>query len=144
MIQLLMNEKTLKSIDVWQIKILGIIMRNRMLQESETKSSLISNEIMSSLLTRVSLMMNKKVKKQRNLLKQLVVQKNLDFLREMCLPSIEELLLLTNYYDLPLNLISNSINIDKMNLLQFMIEFKQRSPQKNVEFILNLWKILFS
>lgn len=115
-------------------------------KSNDQASMIISTEILNSLLIKTKMIMNKKIIEQKNLLRKLLVEKNLNFLQESsCIASIEELMLVAVYYDLPLNIFDNSINLEKMNLLQFFTEFKKRKVhQKEMEseFVLNLWKMI--
>ncbi|KAG5683225.1 hypothetical protein PVAND_012519 [Polypedilum vanderplanki] len=143
-IQSLSHQKSIKSTDVWQLKILNILMHNRMHKECDSKSSLVSTEILNSLLMKIKSIINNRIEQQKYLLKKFLTQKSLDFLhQEACLPTIEQVLLFTNFFDLPFALFS-SLNSENINLLQFIVEYKKRHSTTDTEFLSNLWKIVSS
>ena len=109
----------------------------------QSSTSLLSNEILRSLLAKAKVIMNEKLSQQKHLIKQLLPAKDSNFLQSFCLPSISELMQLATYYDLTFNLLDDSLKIEQMSLLHLIVEFKKRDTQhKDTEFIANLWKIL--
>lgn len=122
-------------------------MQNKSLQIGtpieQSSSSLLSNEILRSLLVKAKIIMNEKLSQKKHLIKQLLYAKDSNFLQDFCMSSIVELMQLATYYDLSFNLLDDSLNIEQMSLLQLIVEFKKRDTQhKETEFIANLWKIL--
>lgn len=109
----------------------------------DQSSCLLSHEILRSLLAKVNIILNERLVQQKHLVKQFFFSKDLDFLQDFCVQATNELMLFAIYYDLPLNLFGEALNIGGMNLLQFLVEFKKRDfKQKEPQFISNLWKIL--
>jgi len=122
-------------------------MQNKSLQTGnateQSSSSILSNEILRSLVAKAKVIINEKLSQQKHLIKQLLYAKDLNFLQDFCMSSITELMQLATFYDLSFNLFDDSLKIEQMSLLQLIVEFKKRDSQhKETEFIANLWKIL--
>lgn len=116
----------------------------RKLETSPPDAALLSTEILNSLLMRFKMVMDKRYKERKLLLRNFLVEKNLNFLQELCTSTIQELLQLVVFYDLPLNFFSEPLNLDNVNLIQFMFEIKKRqtAEPQGEDFILNLWNLL--
>lgn len=128
--------------DVWQLKIISAIMKK--LENSTPEAAILSTEILNSLLMRCKMTMDKQFKERKLLLRNFLVEKNLNFLHELCPSVIQELLQLVVYYELPLNFINEPLNLENVNLIQFMFEMKKRKnlESQREDFILNLWNLL--
>lgn len=114
------------------------------LETSPPEAVLLSTEIINSLLMRFKIVMDRRFKERKLLLRSFLLEKNLTFLQELCPAAIQELLQLVVHYDLPLNFLSEPLNLENVNLIQFMFEIKKRQfgdPQRE-DFILNLWNLL--
>lgn len=114
------------------------------LETSPPEAALLSTEIINSLLMRFKIVMDRRFKERKLLLRSFLVETNLTFLQELCPAAIQELLQLVVHYDLPLNFLSEPLNLENVNLIQFMFEIKKRQiadPQRE-DFILNLWNLL--
>jgi hypothetical protein len=138
-----MKQKKVTSADLWQLKIMNALMNTHQdrLKINHSKSSLISTEIISSLLIRVNNLMKVKLEERKTLLRKLISAKDLNFLHEISSSVVEELVMLADFYDLPLNLIdSSAVNVQHMNLMQFLMDFKKLN--RDSEFVINLWKML--
>lgn len=140
------NKTNIRSSDVWQLKLLTCLMQNKLFPMSssqEQSNSLVSVEIVRSLLTKTKMIMNEKMNEQKHVVKQLLFAKDLNFLQDFCMQSVSDLMLLATYYDLPLNIFNDSLNVAKLSMIQFIVEFKKRDFQhKETEFISSLWKML--
>lgn len=114
------------------------------LETSPPDVALLSTEILNSLLMRFKMVMDRRFKERKVLLRSFLVEKNLNFLQELCSVAIQELLQLVVFYDLPLNFLQESLNLDNINLIQFMYEIKKRqtSEPQGEDFILNMWNLL--
>lgn len=117
-------------------------------QDSMTgdNTALLSPEIVNSLLMRYKMLMEKSFKEQKHLLRSFLIDKNLNFIQECCTTSIQKLMQLVVYYDFPMNFLNVPLNLEKVNLLQFMFEIKKRQNVEtlNTEFVMNLWNMLKS
>lgn len=117
-------------------------------QDSMTgdNTALLSPEIVNSLLIRYKMLMEKSFKEQKHLLRSFLIDKNLNFIQECCTTSIQKLMQLVVYYDFPMNFLNVPLNLEKVNLLQFMFEIKKRQNVEtlNTEFVMNLWNMLKS
>lgn len=107
-------------------------------------SVLLSMELLNSLLIRFKAIMDSRLKEQKPLLRRFLVEKNINFLQEYCTVSVQELVQLVVFYNLPLNFLNETINLDNINLVQFMFEMKKRQSAEplTADFLLNLWKLL--
>jgi hypothetical protein len=121
--------------DVWQMKIM-----NALAKKLET----LYTEILNSLLMRFKMIMDKRFKERKLLLQSFLVEKNLNFLQECCAVTIQEILQLVVFFDLPLNFLSEQLNFDNVNLIQFMFEIKKRqlAEPKGEDFFMNMWNLL--
>lgn len=101
-------------------------------------------ELLSSLLMRFEMELEKRFREKKLLLKIFLTQLNLNFLQEYCESAIRELTQLVVFYDLPLNLLNTSIDLGNLNLFKFMLEVKNRKTAEpsDVDFQLNLWNLL--
>lgn len=114
-------------------------------QASETDSTtLLSIEILNSLLMKFKMLMDKNVVQRKPLLRNFLLEKSLNFLQEFCAPAIQELMQLVIFYDLPMNFHSEQLNLENVNFIQFLAEIKERQGLEttSAEFILNLWRLL--
>lgn len=108
--------------------------------------TLMSNEILSSLLLNFDQKMGQHKNEMKFLLKNFVFEKDLIFLQDYCVKSLNKLSDLILYFNVPLNLFSRSSNLDEISFMQFMFEMKRRFLQRNQRvdrnFIINLWNLL--
>ena len=104
-------------------------------------NALLSSELLSSVLMRFDIEMEKQLQEKKLLLRTFLTEPSLHFLQEHCDSSIKELLQLVVFYDLSLNMFNNTINIGNLNLLKFMFEIKNRQAA-DIEFQMNLWNLL--
>lgn len=110
---------------------------------SSDSSALLSQELLSSLLMRFEMEMEKRFKEQKLLLRTFLAESNLNYLQELCDSSVKELVQLVVFYDLPLNLFNNAIDFGSFNLFKFMFEIKNRQAEpSDVDFQMNLWSLL--
>lgn len=107
-------------------------------------SALLSLELLNSLLIRFKMVMDERFREQKPLIRSFLVEKNLNFLQKHCATKVQELVQLVVFYNLSLNFLSESLNLDNINLVQFMFEMKQRqiAEPATAEFLLFLWKSL--
>lgn len=113
---------------------------------SNKGETLMSNEILSSLLLNFDQKMGQHKNEMKFLLKNFVFEKDLIFLQDYCVKSLNKLSDLILYFNVPLNLFSRSSNLDEISFMQFMFEMKRRFLQRNQRvdrnFIINLWNLL--
>lgn len=131
----------LKSTDLWQIKILNVLMKKRHFQDilpTDFGSLLLAPELLNSLLIKIKMMLERELLKHKAMLKRLSNEANLNFLQSFDLTSIHRLMQLANYTDLPLQLGTPS----PMNLIQFLIGFRSQCYHYETDFISNIWKII--
>ena len=72
------------------------------------------------------------------------MEKNLNFMQELCPRAVHDLLQLVVFFELPLHFIKEPLNLDKVNLIQFMFGMKKRQNlgTQREDFVLNLWNLL--
>jgi hypothetical protein len=129
-------------IDVWQLKIIAAIVKK--LENSSPDAAILSTEILNSLLMRFRMAMDRQFNDRKLLLRNFLLEKNLNFLQELCPSVVHELLQLVVFFDLPLNFVKEPLNLDNVNLIQFMFGMKKRQGMEGQrdDFVLNLWKLL--
>lgn len=127
--------------DIWQLKIMASIVKRQDVTPNDNVS-LLSMEILNSLLLRCKKTMSTRMHERKFLMRKFLFESNLNFLQDFCLTSLQELIQLVVYFDLPLGLLAEPLSLENANLLQFMFEIKNRHSNLNSEFILNLWKML--
>lgn len=90
------------------------------------------------------MVMSKRLVEQKPLLRQFLIEKNLNFLQEHSTKSIQELMQLVIFFDLPLNFLNEPLDLSNVNLVQFMFEIKKRqfAESPSAEFISQLWNLL--
>lgn len=111
---------------------------------SPDSSALLSMEMLNSLLIRFKVVMDERLKEQKSLLKRFLTEKNLNFLQDHCTASVQELMQLVVFFNLPMNFIDQSLNVDNVNIVQFMFEMKARQLAEPLpaDFLFILWKLL--
>jgi hypothetical protein len=140
--QALNDDKPISSNEIWQLKLFRMLMGHKLMKQ-EAKLSMVLPEILKSLLLKIKVTTNKQIIEQKRILKQIIVQNNLDFLQRMDMATVAKILMLANYFELPLALYHTYNPVKNVNVLQFLLEFKKRHPtNEDSEFPLNLWKIL--
>ena len=107
-------------------------------------TALLSVEILNSLLIRFKMIMDERLKGCKAMLKNFLVEKNLNFLHECCASSVQDLVQLVVFFDLPLNYINEPLNLESINLIQFTFEIKNRLNvvDASSDFMIALWNIL--
>lgn len=129
--------------DVWQLKIMQVIMKNQ--QENEgslvDSSALLSLEILNSLSMRFKMVMEKRLLENKSELGRFLIEKNLNFLQSFDLASIKELMQLVVFYGFSSNFLE-TLDVGNINLVQFIFELKKKQKSLNSDFILSLWKLL--
>ncbi|CRK87591.1 CLUMA_CG001388, isoform A [Clunio marinus] len=132
------------SSDIWQMKIMNELIKKQQANNGASdSSSLLSLEILNSLLMRFKMLIDKKFFERKSSIRQFLMKKDLNFLQDSCFQSVNELMQLVIFYDLPLNYINETLDLSNINLFQFMFEIKKRQHDStSTEFFLNLWKIL--
>lgn len=109
-------------------------------------TTLMSTEILKALLLNFSQTMNHQKNEQKFLLKTFMFEKNLNFLQEFCVKSLNQLSDLIVYFNIPLSLFNESSNLENISFVQFMSEMKKRFVLHQLpvdhKFILNLWHLL--
>lgn len=131
--------------DIWQLKIMNSLVKKQQKNEAGTdNTALLSMEILNSLITRFKIVMEGKLKKRKPMLSSFLAEKNLNFLQDRCVASIQELVHLVVFFDLPLNFISEPLHLDNINIIQFMFEIKNRfdTADLSADFMITLWNIL--
>lgn len=132
--------------DVWQLKIMNALVNKQQTSEGtlSDNAALLSMEILNSLLMRYKMVMSKRLVEQKPLLRQFLIEKNLNFLQEHSTKSIQELMQLVIFFDLPLNFLNEPLDLSNVNLVQFMFEIKKRqfAESPSAEFISQLWNLL--
>lgn len=125
---------------------MNALVKKQQISEGSTVESgaLLSNEVLNSLLVRFKMIMQQRMKDRKYLLRNFLVEKNLNFLQDYCAPSIQELVQLAVFFDLPLNFLPDPLNLTNVSLVQFMFEIKKRqiANPPSTDFILNLWNLL--
>jgi hypothetical protein len=134
------------SIDIWQLKIMKALVKKQQASDCivAENTSVLSMEILKSLLMKFRLLMDERLQEQKLLLKSFLEENKLSFLQEQCAASIQELVKLVVFYDMRLNFLSEPLNLENVNLLQFMFEVKKRqaSQSSSSDFVANLWNVL--
>lgn len=152
MIEVKNSKKCLSSNDLWQIKIFNSLIKRRHYQDHshnnhlvDYSSILLSPELLKSLLIRLKMKLNEEVLLHKDLLKRILSEQNLDFVKSLDFSNIQELMQLASYIDLPLQLCNGTQEIKQLNLLQFLIEFKKhRAYHQEIDFLFNLWNTILS
>jgi hypothetical protein len=88
--------------------------------------------------------MDKRLMEHKHMLQSFLLEKDLNFLQENCAASIQELMQLVIFFDLPLKFLSEPLSLDNVNLVQFMFELKKRQNFESLptSFVLSLWNLL--
>jgi hypothetical protein len=109
-------------------------------------TSVLSMEVLKSLLMKFRMLMDEKLREHKLMLKSFLIESKTSFLQEHCPESIPELVRLAVFYDLPMNFLNEPLNLENVNLLQFMFEIKKRKVSQHLssDFIVNLWNVLKS
>lgn len=131
--------------DIWQLKIMSsLVKKQQKIENGSDNTALLSMEILNSLLTRFKMIMDGKLKKRKPMLRNFLAEKNLSFLQERCVASIQELVQLIVFFDLPLNFFNEPLNLSNINIIQFMYEIKNRftNVELSADFMITLWNIL--
>lgn len=131
--------------DIWQMKIMSsLVKKQQKIEGGSDNTALLSMEILNSLLTRFKMIMDGKLKKRKPMLRNFLAEKNLNFLQERCVASIQELVQLVVFFDLPLNFFNELLNLENINIIQFMYELKNRftNVELSADFMITLWNIL--
>lgn len=131
--------------DIWQLKIMNSLVRKQQKSEGGSdNTALLSMEILNSLLTRFKLIMDGKLQERKPMLRSFLAEKNLNFLQDRCVASIQELVQLVVFFDLPMNFINEPLNLDNTNIIQFMFEIKNRFNTADIsaDFMITLWNVL--
>lgn len=115
-------------------------MKKRHFQEvlpTDVGSLLLAPELLNSLMKKIEMMLDKKNSQNKDMLKKILSEKDLSFLQGLDIKSIEHLMLMADYGDIPLQLCERELK--PMNLLQFLFEFK-KNQLGTTNFISNFWK----
>lgn len=116
-------------------------MKKRHFQEilpADFGSLLLAPELLNSLLIKLKMILNNRITLNKDMLKRL--SSDFSFLNNLDMTSIEQLMLLANYTDLPIHMAP----LTSMNMLEFLIAFKSRAQpyHHETDFNTNLCKIL--
>lgn len=136
------------SSDVWQIKIMKALVWNQPQSQTGMQNSvwILSIELLTSMLHKYDTVMGGKKEEMKFLLRNFLAEKNLDFLQEFCVDALQQLGMLIIFYNLPLNFINKPLNLENVNVVQFLYEMKNRDNlthhQYDHDFLLNLWHLL--
>ena len=90
---------------------------------------------------RFRILADKKLSKNKSVLKRVLTEKNLEFLHDYDLFVVEELVQLVVLFGISLNFYTDDIDVSKTNLIHFLHEMKKRGIV-NSEFIKSIWKIV--
>jgi len=133
------------STDLWQLKIMSVLVKKQLANASATTDSIsiLSIEILNSLLMRLKMLMSRRMKERKHVLRTFLAERNLNFVTDFCLSSLQELIQLVIYFGLSLNFLEEPLNLENVNLMQFMYELKKRQGVSlDPEFAINLWKLV--
>lgn len=107
---------------------------------------ILSIELLTSMLHKYDTVMRGKKEEMKFLLRNFLAEKNLDFLQEFCVDALQQLGMLIIFYNFPLNFINKPLNLENVNVVQFLYEMKNRDNlthhQYDQDFLLNLWHLL--
>lgn len=132
--------------EIWQLKIMSELVKKKQATDNpqSDSSTLLSLEILDSLLKRFKMLMEEHLKLNKLLLRKFLMEENLSFLQDECVSTIQELFQLITFFDLPQNFMNEPLNLENVNFLQFMFEIKKKQATESldVDFAFNLWKLL--
>lgn len=143
MIERIRSGKVLSSTDLWQLKIFNSIIKKRHFQEiisTDVNSLLLAPELLNSLLIRLKMKLDEKLKQHKDLLKKILSNGNFSVIETLDLKNVEEIMQILSYTDLPIHLLRE---FHQLNLLKFLFEYKKhRIHHQEIDFMSNLWKTL--
>lgn len=133
---------------IWQMKIIEAVMKQ--LAKTPNRGSkienLMSTEIVGALLLKFSKVMDQRLDSSRFLLKSFLFEKNLNFLGDFCLESLNNFSDLIVFYNLPLNSFEENVNFENVGFVQFLFEMKKKLAlqQQPIDhkLLLHFWKLL--
>lgn len=139
-----LQNDTSNSCSIWQIKIISMLNIKYPQTRLTSNDYLLSLEILNPLLLKYQLAMEKKRNEMKFLLRNFLMQKDLNFLQDFCLNSLGKLTDLIIYYNLPLNLFKEGVEFEKFNYLDFMSAMRngEKSLPLDTEYALNVWKLM--
>lgn len=133
---------------IWQLKIIEALMKQ--LANSPNRKSKIENlvsiEIVNALLLKFTKVMDQRLSESKFQIKSFLFEKNLNFLQDFCLNSLNKLSDLLVFYNFPLNWFDETVNFENVSFMQFLFEMKQKfAAQKQPvdhQLLMSLWNLL--